>query len=268
MNQDQLRAVKTFFDRYAQTFTEAEKSHHAYLLKRDHTLRVCRNIEILCDRLDRGPDHPQRHLATAAGLLHDLGRFPQFRDFRTFSDAQSVNHALLGLEEIRAQGALDHLAAADREVVLTAVKLHNVYELPPDLASETRFVACLVRDGDKLDILQLMGDRYRSGSQDPSRSYITLDLPQNDAVTDDLIQQVLHRELLDSRKVACVNDFKLLQVSWVFDLNYAPALALAHEKRLFDTILSTLPQTESVGVLTRFIRDYIMEKISQPVYPT
>src|SRR5690606_12161472 len=66
--------------------------------KYEHTKRVCSEICILCESIDTGDTFTS--LACITALLHDIGRYEQFRTFNTFSDYRSINHADLGLEII------------------------------------------------------------------------------------------------------------------------------------------------------------------------
>ena len=51
----------------------------------------------------------QLRIAEAAGLMHDLGRFKQYRRYRTFNDRRSVNHASLGVRIMRRNHILQDL---------------------------------------------------------------------------------------------------------------------------------------------------------------
>jgi hypothetical protein len=53
----------------------------------------------------------QKRTGPAVALLHDVGRFPQYRRWRTFRDSESDNHARLSLEVIRHEAVLEHLPA-------------------------------------------------------------------------------------------------------------------------------------------------------------
>lgn len=264
MDDSHLTAVKAFFDRYTQAFLVPDPPHHAYRLKIDHTRRVWENVIDLCKKVNVKTGVSLR--AQAAALLHDLGRFPQYRDFQTFSDAVSVNHAALGCREIKAHGVLERFDPGDRNTVLLAVEYHNRYHIPCETDPDAHLVTRLLRDADKLDILKVMTEKYEADGENPS--FITLNLSADDRVSDELLRQVKSKQLLDSRSVRCLNDLKLLQISWVFDINFAPALAMAHERRYFDTIFATLPQTDGVRHLSDFIEHYICETISQAVYAT
>ena len=74
-------------------------------LKVEHSFRVLEHAELLATtELSAAPEAADQETARAAllaALYHDCGRFPQFRDYHTFMDAQSVDHAQLGVDVIR-----------------------------------------------------------------------------------------------------------------------------------------------------------------------
>lgn len=247
-----LESVRAFFDRYTETYISGAPDTGAYALKRAHTLRVTDNILAVGKGLEL--DEQTLMLGQAAGLLHDVGRFSQFRDYGTFVDGASVSHAALSVEKITEHRVLAEFPGEDRDCILAAVGAHSAYRLPGDMGPDHRFLTRLLRDGDKLDILKVMAEKYiRDRQGEGGDAYITLDLTRDGSVSPELLETVRQRRLLDSRNVASLNDLKLLQISWVFDLNFAPAFALLKERKLMETIFSTMPRTEEIRSLERFI---------------
>lgn len=126
-------------------------------LKVDHTLRVAG----LCDRIARSPELalPPRDadLAWLCGLLHDLGRFEQLRCYGTFDDARSVSHAAVSAGVLFDGGRIrDYLEDADEDSMLeTVVATHSAWRLPDGLCPRTRMFADILRDADKVDILEV-----------------------------------------------------------------------------------------------------------------
>ena len=264
MTPQDLEAVQRFFDSYADAFIQAHQSRNApYVLKRDHTRRVVENIRALGGALDL--DTSIRRRALAAGILHDVGRFPQFRDHGTFADIDSVDHARLSVETIESHGVLDTVPVDDRAAILTAVKIHNAYHLPPNLPPDHLFLARILRDGDKLDILQVMAEKYLRDRR-PGRSsdeFITMDLPDSDRVSPELVAMLKNRRMLDRRQVRSLNDLKLLQISWVFDLNFAPSLALLRKRKLVETIFATLLRSGEMADLEGGVLGFMDDRMGE-----
>ena len=99
------------------------------LLKRDHTLRV----HALAAHIARAEAPDMALLCRAAALMHDIGRFEQFERFGTFRDDESVDHGELGAEILERENFLAECGPAARNVVISAVRLHNKREMPARL---------------------------------------------------------------------------------------------------------------------------------------
>ena len=62
-------------------------------------------------------------LAELIGLLHDIGRFEQLKQYHTFLDAKSIDHAALGVQILKEQGLLSVFCddPHQQEVMLHAI---------------------------------------------------------------------------------------------------------------------------------------------------
>lgn len=68
-------------------------------LKINHTFRVME----LCEMIGRSLNLSNENLdlAILCGLLHDIGRFEQWKQYGTFEDAKSIDHGNLGVEVLK-----------------------------------------------------------------------------------------------------------------------------------------------------------------------
>ena len=83
--------VKEIFAEYVSHYDAQDEK---VKLKIDHTYRVAE----LCDAIARSVNLTTEEidLAWLCGMLHDIGRFEQIKNYGTFIDADSVDHALYG----------------------------------------------------------------------------------------------------------------------------------------------------------------------------
>ena len=216
-------------------------------LKREHTFRVLEHACLIVDHLSHEPSVPLGILQDAetarasvlAALYHDCGRFPQFRQYRTFLDARSVNHAELSFKVMRDEGFLQEETCRVRGLAQCAVLLHNRHRLSPLLEEHARFVTDVVRDADKLDIFRIMV------------SYLTQALPEKDAVLlhvkDDpsrwsrqVEEDVLQGRVARYEDLRFVNDFRLLLGSWMNELRFDATRRALAESGLMETVLEPL----------------------------
>jgi len=58
-----------------------------------------------------------------------------------------------------------------------------------------------------------------------------------------------------------LNDFKLLQAGWVFEVNFIPTIRLFKERGYLSMIEDSLPSDEGLGEIFQMIRVYIEQKL-------
>lgn len=238
MQRAHFNRLKTWFVDYTRGFLTGDASQDAPLvLKIGHTDRVCANMRWLADELDLPAG--DRWIAAAIGLLHDLGRFEQFRQYRTFDDRRSVNHAALGVDVLIRTGMLQDLPDREARLIIDAVRLHNAPRLPSHRSpAGTRFMR-MIRDADKLDIWKVFADIYHDGR--PLDPAIVQHLPDQPTWSPAVVAAIDQRRTARVKDMLTLNDFKLLQLSWVFDLNFAASIAEAGRRDDLATIAASLP---------------------------
>jgi hypothetical protein len=239
MKEFQLSGITAWFDRFVATFKQDNPADQRnYDLKVDHTRLVRANIDRLAASLQLST--ADRSLASAIAICHDVGRFPQFRDFGTFNDATSINHATLAVETLKHEGILDSLAEGQRSILLQAVALHNVFVLPDNLDPVVRRFTMMIRDADKLDIWRVLLE-YCSAKPGERASAVTWELPDTGACSELALAEVAAGRMLQRNLLATADDFKLLQLSWVFDLNFDESFRMLAEQGYIWALARLLP---------------------------
>lgn len=107
-------------------------------LKFAHSLRVSAWCERLARALHLSQDDVD--LAWIIGVLHDIGRFEQLREYHTFIDYQSMDHAKYGARYLFQDGHIRDFWQDDSQdaVMEAAISQHNVYRLADDLSPRQR----------------------------------------------------------------------------------------------------------------------------------
>jgi hypothetical protein len=239
MEQVQLDELQRWFDTYVQTYNDIdEEGSRNILLKVEHTRKVCEVMALLAAGEGLTPEDSRT--AAAVALLHDVGRFPQFRRWRTFRDSDSDNHARLGIEVIREQGILAGLPAVERLLIEEAVRFHNLLALPLRFRSPTPLFIRLIRDADKLDIWRVFLDYFRQ-PDDQRPSAVTLGFPDLPGVSQTCVRELAAGRVIRLEDVRVLNDFKLLQISWVYDLNFRSSYRLLQQRGHIQALAATIP---------------------------
>jgi hypothetical protein len=262
MQMTHLKRLKAWFETYSKSFlTNNTAKDGPLLLKIEHTARVCKNIQRLARSIDL--EDGDRRVAEAVGLFHDVGRFEQFSRYRTFNDRQSVNHATLGIDVLRQKAVLADLAEDEQAIIMDAVRFHNAPALPAERPPTSMVFMRLIRDADKLDIWKVFADYFRCGQlPEPAIVQHLPDVPTwREAVVDALVRG-RKAEYHDMRSL---NDYKLLQISWVFELYFRETAVLARQRGDVATIARSLPDDP---ILDRAVAAVMkrLEETNQPAY--
>ncbi len=274
MKTEQVKELRVWFAGYVRGYVSGDTVvRDALDLKAKHTGRVCAEIRALGDELGLRPE--ELRLAEAMALLHDVGRFEQFVRYGTFADRHSKDHAELGAAILEDQGVLDHLPAAERDIILGAVRYHNRAQLPADASAVCLRFTRLLRDADKLDIWRVVTVYYAdSGTQ--RNAAIELDLPDTAGYTPAIGEDLLGGRVADVAYLQNCNDFKLAQAGWVYDVNYAPTLRHIQARDYLGKIRAALPRDDGIDAMFAVISTYLSERLRngsrkdrwQPINPT
>jgi hypothetical protein len=208
-----------------------------------------------------GLDPRKASLAEAIALFHDVGRFPQYHRYKTFRDDLSTNHAALGASVLMKENVLRNLPQQERDLIVHAVTLHHALAVPEGLNEETLLFLRMVRDADKLDIWRVFTDYYAQRNEDRANA-AALGLPDTPEYSHEALASLRKRALVLLKSLKTLNDFKLLQLAWIFDLNFARSLELVRERSIIDGIANTLPQNEDMALAVDSVRDYVDNKLS------
>lgn len=244
MEQADLARLQQWFDEYVSSFYDLDPDGlRNILLKKEHTSQVVAGMELIA--AGEGLNENETRLACAIALLHDVGRFPQYRRWRTFRDSDSDNHARLSLDVIQSKRLLEHLPDNEKLLIEEAVRFHNLLALPEQILSPTDLYLKLIRDADKLDIWRVFLDYYQLPEEQRASAVGLgfLDLPE---VTPACLDALAAGEIVRLEQAQVLNDFKLLQISWVYDLNFATTRRLLLEREYLPKLAATLPDTQPV----------------------
>ena len=238
--QDILPKLKAWFEDYVcQFFSEDPVVQKGIELKAEHTRRVCDVIVDIGETLDLSIE--DLCMAEASGLLHDIGRFQQYMQYRTFSDHRSVDHAALGVDVIKASRVLDGLATAIADIIVRVVRYHNRPFLPLGERDRCLFFLKLLRDADKVDIWRVVTDYYKNAGQSRNLA-IEMELPDIDQISDPVYEALMNGQLVQMIDVKTLNDFKLLQIGWIYDVAFPRTFQIVRKKAYLELIRDALPQ--------------------------
>jgi len=281
MKKEDLDKMKSWFERYVQNFKvddseqqgseqqgseqqgseqQGSELQRNVILKEKHTRRVCKEILAIGKGLGLGEE--DLGLAELVALFHDVGRFSQYAKYGTFADNKSEDHAALGTKVLREEGVLDGLDDATRDLILRVVFYHNKKSLPESETERCLFFSRLVRDADKLDILRILAEYYNE-KDGKKNSSLELGLEDAPGISREVRQEMMEGKLVDISNLRCLNDFKVLQISWIYDINFAPTFKTLRERNYLQMIRDTLPRSDWVEEISSLVKARLEEGVQK-----
>ena len=238
-----LREMHRWMASYMKSFyTDDEEVQHGILIKETHTGYVTANAVALAGHL--GLCEHDIRLAEITGLFHDVGRFHQYTLYRTFVDAQSEDHAELGVKLLEELDFMKKLPAEDWELVRFAIRNHNKRAIEPIDDPKTLLFAKLIRDADKLDIYRVLLPYLTDKNPDRQPNWVKA--KSDPAISPDFIKRFVAGEQVDYNMIRTYGDRKLVRLMWVYDVNFSWTLRRIRDEGYVDLIISSLPMDEQV----------------------
>lgn len=260
LTKEKLDFFKDWFTKYVNSFNpEDEVLQKNIDIKKVHTYNVCKAIIEIGKSINLKQN--DLYLAETIALFHDIGRFEQYARYRTFVDRKSENHAILGINVLREKEVLKNLKNSTADFILRCILYHNKLDLPKNETEKCLLFTKLIRDADKSDIFRVVTEYYERSTTEKN-SAIELDLPDSDEVSEKVLNDLMHGRMAKLEDLKVLNDFKLLQIGWVFDINFMHTLKIIDDNKYLEIIFSYLPSNKRIEKLHNKINVFINASIS------
>lgn len=264
MNEIDLTKAEKEFEIYTNLFmvnNPDENNKGKIQLKIEHTYRV----EKLCIEIAKWLGLSEEHinLAGLVGLLHDIGRFEQLKRYNTYNDRESIDHADFGEELLMKDGLIRKFIKKDTydRIISNAVKFHNKYNIPENLTDPDLMYLKIVRDADKIDILNLLRYKdFRLLYKNPNF--------EGEKVSDKVFNTFLKHKTINFKDMETTLDRWTMSFAFPFDINYSYSLKVIKENdyinELIDRVKYKDPETKQrIEIIRKEIIEYIETKIKQ-----
>ncbi len=254
--------IENWFKDYTSSFYGDDDDINTNIrLKVLHTAKVVAETERLTGEL--GLCRQDRDIAAVIAYLHDCGRFAQLVKYKTFDDKKSENHALLGLKVIEQEKLIDRLGTQTQLIIREAVRNHNAksVRLAENAPPQTLMFTKIIRDTDKLDIFRVVQASYEQYLREPDKANnIAVNFGTDTGqCSSEVFDALIYRRQADYSKLETLDDRKLLQLCWLYDINYTHTLKKIIERGYVDMIYKALPETEQMEKVKTIINQYIKE---------
>ena len=222
--------------------------------KINHTLRVTDNAILLANKLNLSEDKIE--IIKVIGLLHDIGRFEQWKNYKTFYDVDSIDHGEYGYQVLKKDNYINEYTSNNQDTILRVVKNHNKMELPDDLSEDELMYIKIIKDADMLDILYM-------------RSIYELKVKIEDKpMSKEVWDKVLEHKLISKNDLITLSDKLGITFGFAFNFYFKESYIILKERKYFDKIIDIYKDITNneelknqLEEMRKIINNYIEERI-------
>lgn len=185
--------------------------------KIEHTFRVIELCEKIAISLNLSEE--DIFIIKLCGLLHDIGRFEQWKRYQTFYDLKSIDHGDLGVEILKKDNFIRKFNKNEcfDDFIFKAIKNHNKYKIDGNLNEKEVLFCNILRDADKLDILYLYTIKC-----------INIEI-DNDDFSEKIYNDLLNQKEISRKDNKTKADRLAVSLGFIFDFNFKESFKILKE---------------------------------------
>ncbi len=92
---------------------------------------------------------------------------------------------------------------------------------------------------------------------------IDLEFPDEPGYSPEGVEGLLSGRLIDCSMLGTMNDVKLLQLGWVYDVNFAATLKRIRQRRFLERMIDFLPETSDIEEVKKKVFGYVDFRIKK-----
>ncbi|WP_421918697.1 HD domain-containing protein [Marinifilum sp.] len=255
VNQEIYENIECWFINYTKHFYSKKEEIQLNLdLQKNHSFNT---VEIISDLSTLFEFNETDTLtAKAIALLHDIGRFIQLSKFGTFAESDQLNHCDLGISILEKENVLSDLNEDTIAIILECIRFHDIEELPKSINKNAMDYLKILRDADRIDVLNIVSNYY-SECKIGTNKRLELELSNKPEISQKVYKSILAEKVVNKKDINSINELKIHQMSWVFDLNYQMSFQIVSQKNYLKKIYESLPKKDEVIDMYRQMKIYL-----------
>lgn len=201
-----------------------------------HSYKVVDVSEAIAKSLNL--DKEEIQLAKLIALLHDIGRFEQLKQYGTYRDVDSIDHANYGVKILFEDGVIRKFIEDDKydNVIYKAIKNHNKYKIEDECNEEELLHCKIIRDADKTDIYRVHFDDITK-KENVLTDYEKI---KTQKIGAEVINAFKEFRLTDSSKLQSDLDWYLKDIAFIFGYNFPKGIEIVKNKGYLETMLNAI----------------------------
>lgn len=249
-----LDKAKQEFIRYTENYDLQNENIER---KQTHSLRVMDISKQIAEGLKLSQE--EIDLATLIGLLHDIARFEQFTQYKTYKDLQSFDHGDFGAKIL--QNDIRKYIETNEydEMIIKAVKNHNKFKIEEGLTLRENLFAKIIRDADKIDIFYESVEMFWKGKEQEV---------ENSIISEDTIQQIKNFSQTKRKTEEAPIDNIMRVIAFIFDVNFKASFEIIKNEDYINKIINRYNlkdkyTKQKVEEIRNIANKYVNEKIKE-----
>lgn len=252
-----IKSAEEEFLKYRNLF---DKENANIQRKYEHTKNVEKNSEIIAKSLNLNEE--QINLAKLISLLHDIGRFEEYKEFKkkkTFLDSKPSNHGEYGIEILKEDNFIRNFIQEKNydELIYTAIRNHTKKEIEKNLTEEEILFSKILRDADKLDIMRLSYTTYWKEED--------IDI-ENEIISDEVYKLFIEKQTIDNKLVINQVNKLVSKLALIFDINFRQSFIILKENNYFNKVIErfhfkNIETSDKINKIKIIGNEYINSKI-------
>ena len=231
--------------------------------KINHTYNVVENAKYLCEHLNL--DEVNTKLAMIIALLHDIGRFEQAKEMKSFrEDIITFDHATLGVKILFENGEISNYVNDESyySIIKKAIENHSKYVLDETGMTDIEILQCkIIRDADKIDSFRAktIDDIYTMAN-------ITKDDIENSKVSKKVYDTFKECKTILSKDRKTGLDIWISYIAFIFGLEFKESYELIIKNDYLNKLFNRFEYKEDkivVDELRKCAFEYLEKKLNQ-----
>lgn len=227
------KSAKEYFGLFVKKNFDLNNKKIAHKL--EHTYHVVDNAKYICESINL--DKENTELAMTIALLHDIGRFFQATQMKTFrEDITKYDHANVGMEFLFNSGKIRDFIKTNEfdDIIKKAIDTHSEYSIKNlNLSQRERLHCNIIRDADKVDSF-----RTKSICNIYTMSNISKDDVENSKISDKVYNDFMNEKTIFSKDRRTSIDVWISYIAFIFGLEFKISFEIISKKdyinKLFD----------------------------------
>ncbi len=260
MGTDTYKNIESWFEEYAQRIlAENVEMQDNIELKKKHILKAVELTVHLAGTMDKYADL-DIDAAKIAAIARHLARLNTFAKADAGEEVLGEKNIDACIAIIEEEKVLEALSEERKTTVLEALKYAESSTFPKSLSGEVISIVKLVDDACKVAALDVAAEYY-SRERQGTNKIIEFNLPDKFEISAKLQKRIMDDKVANTKDVHSIKDLKLMQMSWVFGLNFKESCKIVYNKSYIKKIYETLPKSDKIIDMYRRMRIHLENQL-------